>query len=349
MTPRAQRKKAINSNGIALLLVIWVLALLSVMVSEFCYTMRTEAKITRYYKEQTEARYMAQSGLNLATAALITKKINGHGRPKNTETDGDEDNNLMDLRINVDLPAVHLDKGYVKIRIDNDGGKVNINRANSKLIRLLFQSFDLTEQEQDIIVDSILDWRDKDDLHRINGAEDDYYQSLSNPYECKDGDFDMIEELLLVRGVTPDIYYNGLSKMVTVFQAPSPFNEKDLNKQTKEAYRLRQKKKKYKGPNYNLINLNAAPIQLLRAFPGMTDEMITEIVEYRMEKDFYRFNDLREIVGMDVYNSMARFLSITETPYYTIRSTGFFKDSNISESIEAVIEVNRKLKKKHRI
>jgi len=352
-TPNETRKAVLlkllcNSNGIALILVIWVLALLSVMVSEFCYTMRTEAKIAHFYRDQTTARYVAQSGINLATAALITQKSNTPARPNHSENTGDE-NPLLDLRINIELPVVHLEKGYAKIRIDNEGGKVNLNLANSDLIRLLVRPFDLTEEEQDIIVDSVLDWRDKDDLHRIYGAEDAYYQSLNNPYECKDGDFETIEELLLVRGITHEIYYGGLSKMVTVFQVPSPFNEKDLNKQTKEAYRLRQKKKKHKGHNYNQINLNAAPIQLVRAFPGMTDEMISEIIEYRLEKDFYRFTDLIDIVGMDVYNSMARFLSIAETPFYTIRSKGFMKDSTVSAKIEAIIEINRDFKKKYRI
>ena len=56
-----------------------------------------------------------------------------------------------------------------------------------------------------------MDWRDPDDFYRLNGAENDYYHSLSEPYECKNGDLDTIEELLLVRGVTTELYY-GIKK-----------------------------------------------------------------------------------------------------------------------------------------
>jgi general secretion pathway protein K len=62
-------------------------------------------------------------------------------------------------------------------------------------------------EARDIIVDSILDWRDADDFYRIHGAENDYYQSLKEPYRCKNGNFDSIEELLLVRGITPALFY----------------------------------------------------------------------------------------------------------------------------------------------
>ena len=77
--------------------------------------------------------------------------------------------------------------------------------------RAVFVALDDVNQDHhaDIIVDSILDWKDADDLHRLNGAESDYYLSLPNPYRAKDANFDTLEELLLVRGVTPEILYGG--------------------------------------------------------------------------------------------------------------------------------------------
>jgi type II secretory pathway component PulK len=60
---------------------------------------------------------------------------------------------------------------------------------------------------RDTIVDSIMDWHDGNDLHRLNGAEADYYQSKSPPYYAKNGDFSSVEELLLVRGMTPRIFH----------------------------------------------------------------------------------------------------------------------------------------------
>ena len=101
---------------------------------------------------------------------------------------------------------------------ENESGKVNLNRASEPLLKMMLNNFEIEDADKNIIVDSIMDWRDKDNLHRLNGAEDDYYLSLPQPYKCKNGDFTSIDELLLVRGVTPEIFYGGLKDMVSVYQ-----------------------------------------------------------------------------------------------------------------------------------
>ena len=57
------------------------------------------------------------------------------------------------------------------------------------------------------IIDAILDWLDPDDIARPNGAEREYYSGLSHPYAPKNGPFESVEELLLVKGVTPQLLY----------------------------------------------------------------------------------------------------------------------------------------------
>jgi hypothetical protein len=66
----------------------------------------------------------------------------------------------------------------------------------------------LPNMTQDI-ADSIIDWLDSDDTPRTNGAENSYYQALSPSYQCKNGPLDSLEELLLVRGVTPQLLYGN--------------------------------------------------------------------------------------------------------------------------------------------
>jgi hypothetical protein len=65
--------------------------------------------------------------------------------------------------------------------------------------------------ERDTVVDSILDWRDKNREHHLNGAEEEFYRGLDEPYSCKDGPIDVVEELLLVKGIreNPRIFYGG--------------------------------------------------------------------------------------------------------------------------------------------
>ncbi|HVA47155.1 MAG TPA: hypothetical protein VNH11_12375 [Pirellulales bacterium] len=57
------------------------------------------------------------------------------------------------------------------------------------------------------IADAILDWLDPDDVPRTYGAERDYYSSYN--YAPKNGPFESVEELLLVKGVTPQLLYGG--------------------------------------------------------------------------------------------------------------------------------------------
>ena len=96
----------------------------------------------------------------------------------------------------------------------SEAGKVNINLVSESTLRKIIGQLGLEGEARDIVVDSILDWRDPDDFSRLNGAENDYYQSLKEPYYCKNGNLDSIEELLLVRGVTPDLFYGrkGIKK-----------------------------------------------------------------------------------------------------------------------------------------
>jgi DNA uptake protein ComE-like DNA-binding protein len=84
--------------------------------------------------------------------------------------------------------------------VDDEGSKININTANrDTLMRLPGMTED--------VADAIIDWRDTDENPGASGAESDYYQSLQPPYRCKNGPFETVEELLLVKGVTPDLLY----------------------------------------------------------------------------------------------------------------------------------------------
>jgi general secretion pathway protein K len=326
--------KVFTNKGVALLMVLWVLMLLTVIVSEFCYSMRTRVNITRNFKESTQAYYIAVAGFH-RTVVEIIKQVNTPRTIETVDYDIEEDEEEIEWRINTDIPAAVFGNGEYKVRIDNDSGKVNINQADKGLLRLMLNGFALDEQEKDVVVDSILDWKDADSNHRINGAEDNYYQSLPDPYKCRNADFESVEELLLVKGVTPDIFYGGLDQMTTVIPADKAITIK--------------KRSRNKGTDYNKLNINGISPQLWRAFPGMTDDLVTQIVEYRKTKDFQSINELQQIVGPDVYASIYRYLTLNQSPYFTIRSVGTIRDSRIFEGVEAIIRMDNRIKKKYQV
>ena len=306
-----------NKNGIALFVVLWMVALLAVIVGEFCHAMRTEINITRNFKESAEGYYIALAGINRAVAELLIRE---HSKPEvlppeeeTAETDERE------WRVGATISPVNFGTGEYKVIITNESGKININKANKKMLLMLLNAFDIDENEKDVITDSILDWRDKNDLHHLNGAEDDYYLSLDPPYECKDADFDAVEELLLVKGVTEEIFYGGLESMVTIY------SETDK------------------------ININAASEKMLLSIPGMTEPAAQEIIKYRGEKEIKRISEINDIIDSDIYLSIKSYISLKMSPFYAIESFGGITGSSIKEGVGALIKIDGASDKGYRI
>jgi len=326
-----QSQTKINKEkGLALLMVLWVITLLAVIVGEFCYAMKTEINITRNFKESTQGYYIALAGVNRAVAELIKERSTtstGMQKPQSPMEDyaGDDDNtdavdeDLIEWRVGANIPPILFGEGEYKVKISNESGKININKATRGMLLMLLNRFDLDDSEKDTIADSIIDWRDKDNLHRINGAEDDYYQSLDDPYECKDEDFDAIEELLLVKGITADIFYGGLESMVTIYT------------QTDK------------------ININAASRQMLLALPEMTEIAAREIITSRGEEEIKRLSALNDIIDPDIYLSIKPYISLKMSPFYSIDSFGGINGSKVKEGLRVLIKIDSKEKKGFRI
>lgn len=319
-----------SERGIALFLVLWVMALLTVIAGEFCYFVRTEANITRNFKEETQTYYIAMSGLSFAIGELVVNEL----VPRQVKApDGKEEQEDIRLRINTDIPAIPFGDGQFKVERENESGKVNLNKAGAPLLKMMLSNFEIDDANKNIIVDSIMDWRDKDSLHRLNGAEDDYYLSLPQPYKSKNGDFTSIEELLLVRGVTPGIFYGGLKDMVAVYQ----------DKETGLANLIRA------NFDFNKININAASPRMLRALPRMTEDVVQAIIKYREKKDFRSLTDLSLLVGSDIYAGISPYITLSLSPYYTIKSVGMLKDSQTREGVQAVVKIDRRLTKGYEV
>jgi general secretion pathway protein K len=327
------RRISKNERGIALFLVLWVMALLTVIAGEFCYAIRTEANITRNFRDETQTHYIAVSGLYRTIQELVVNEF----VPRKAKAPGsEEEQEESRWRVNTDIPPVSFGDGRFKVEKDNESGKVNLNRAGEHMLRMMLNSFEIDPADRDIIVDSIQDWRDKDNLHRLNGAEDDYYLSLPRPYRCKNGDFTSIDELLFVRGITPKIFHGGLKDMVSVYQD----REETGSGRDNSGIALF---------DFNRININAASPRMLRSLPGMTEEAVEAIMKYREKKDFRSLNDLHLVVGSAVYGGISPYLTLDLFPYYTIKSVGMLEGSRTRQGVQAMVKIDRTLKKGYEI
>lgn len=337
-------RRQLSEKGIALLMVLWVLMLLSVIVGEFCFVMRTRINTTRNFKESTQSYYIALAGLNEAILQALMLQMTPPNTAVTVEAPGlgrDEDEGPPAWRFNVEMPPVPFGDGAYTVRMENESGRVNLNLAERDLLRLMLEGLDLDEEAKDVIVDSILDWRDSDRNHLLNGAEDDYYQSLPEPYECRDGDFETIGELVRVRGVSPEIFA-VLSPCVTVFPGG------DVKKHQQAAQMQSEGAPPSPGFDYNQLNINAISPALWRLL-GVTKESISDITAFREERDFQSMQELSDIIGAEAFGRMAAHLTLQRSPYISIESRGRLPESPITDGVWVRIRFDAEAKNKYRV
>ncbi len=203
---RGTRRK-VGERGIALMVTLWLLAYLGVIFMTFTFSMRTELAAAGNFREEAESYHLAEAGIYQAAAELINAETTVLP-PGFTPYDY-----LMEKWRN--NPYLHknvpLGRGSYWVTITDEESKIPLNGATDPMLARLLSNSGVTDDKLvSTIVDSIQDWRDPDNLHRLNGAEDDYYLSLPTPYRAKNADFEVIDELLLVKGMTPEILYGNI-------------------------------------------------------------------------------------------------------------------------------------------
>ena len=300
-----------SQRGIALLLVLWILSILMVIAMSFTFMTRSDAYSALYFREGVQKKYLAEAGIERGIMELIHRSVNKNQVVK-----------LEGMEIaKTDGRAYYgkLENGSYRFRLEDESGKMNINAlsdASGILLKNLLLNSGVPQGEADIIVDSILDWKDADDLHRLNGAESDYYLSLPNPYRAKDANFDTLEELLLVRGVTPEILYGGGETKGII---------RSLTLRPDSSF---------------TINVNVAPREVLMAIPGMTDSIADVVIANRETDDpaalQKSMEDIRIGLGQS-YALVSQFLGTGDSNTFAIEATGFMESEKTGYPIRTVV------------
>ena len=198
-------------QGVALILVLWVLSLLTIMASSFALTIKRETNLIANLRDHSKALAIAEAGITLAQLHLL--KVDKEQR----------------WRANGHIYATKFNGVKLRIKIQMESGKIDINKADEKLLSGMMKQTDLAEEKQQAIVNAILDWRDGDDLVRIDGAEAQAYQAANLSYVPRNKAFQNIQELRLVLGVTPELY-DQLKSMITVYSKNKKVDLKNANR-----------------------------------------------------------------------------------------------------------------------
>ncbi|MBK5971211.1 Type II secretory pathway, component PulK [Thiorhodovibrio litoralis] len=179
-------------SGIALVLVLWVLSLLTIMALSLTMTQRSQQALVRNEIDGARFRAMADGAVSLAMANLMSQP----------EFAAPEEVWLP----NGSAHRVLLDGFEISIRIFNQASRIDLNSVAGEQLRTLLELAGAEPDQLDALVGAIGDWRDRDQLPGLNGAEDDVYESEGYGYGAADQPFESVEELLQVRGMTFALY-----------------------------------------------------------------------------------------------------------------------------------------------
>ncbi len=253
-----RQKRAAGQNGFALVVVILVMLLASVLASQLIMLTRTELKISHNIKSRAVGHFLAEAGVNLGLFRLLDRPLDA---PVNLGPEEDWDKFYQGYKYALFLPT-----GRVTYYVSNESGKIDLNHASPRLMRL-FLAYELglepgtDDVRIDTIMDSIADWRDSDDMHRVNGAESEYYSNLDSPYIARNGPIKDPSEFFLIKGTrelagkfaAADIFtvHNPTGKIN--FNSVTPAMLDFLTSDSKEAAAAYQAAKKEYGYNIQAV------------------------------------------------------------------------------------------------
>jgi general secretion pathway protein K len=192
------RPQTNRQNGIALVLVLWVLLLLTIITGSFAMMARMDRLEANALLSGTQARLSAESAINLAVLALRDPE--------------DETRMLADGRVY----ETEIDGILLEVSAIDERGKVDINATDELTMVNLFTGHGMELSDAELLAAAVMDWRDEDELERVNGAEEDAYMAAGLQIGPANRPFMMTEELLQVIGMPYELY-RKLEPGITVF------------------------------------------------------------------------------------------------------------------------------------
>ena len=237
-----------NRRGIAMLAALWLVVGITVVVTEFALVGRERREVGLAAADRARASAGALGGFSMTRAQLEYALRAGP-----TSTAGAIGSaQAADPWLGVDSiysGSMMVDSMQVLIEAVDLGTRLNINVLSESELKTLFSNLLGDFVLADRLAQAISDWRDPDDIARVNGGERDEYLKAKLLRLPSNQNFRDLEELLDVKGMTQDIYELASPYLTTLGAAQ--------------------------------VNLNSAPVPVLRVLPGMNDEIISRILSAR--------------------------------------------------------------------
>ena len=248
-----------KEEGSILIAVLWSLFFLAALALTINVLITSQLGLAAKLRDRMTLRYLAKAGVARAIIEIRADETEGY----------DAANDLWSTNDEAFKKVALTDAGYFSLEHtlprDSDEGtetcyglvdeerRLNINRASAIVLKQFFETVaQISSQDAVDIADAIIDWRDEDDEPLENGAESPYYEALENGYACKDAPFEILEELMLVKGMTRPVF-DKLKDTITVYGA-------------------------------GVVNINTVDTMVLEGL-GLESDLAREIVSFRSGND----------------------------------------------------------------
>ena len=295
-----------------LILTLWVLSFLAVFAVGLSRNASAQLRMAAHFQNRLKMYYLAYAGIERAMVELSAAE----------ETSGDDSSekwvNSEELR------EILLGDGYIGLSIEDEASKININKVSLSILKTILENTAAIEPDEAAnIASSIVDWRDVDIITSTGGAESDYYEHLEVPYSCKNDKFQAFEEVLLVKGMTPQIY-SKIAGIITIY-------------------------------GDGKVNINTVGLGVLQAL-GLSSELANRIVEFRRGDDriegteddniFKTVAEIRNIgplfteEAIEINRLTSGNMLTVESNTFRISSTGIIKkgDYDLKRNIICVVK-----------
>lgn len=346
--PRCRRLGVGGDRGMALLVTLAIITVLVTAGLELNRRMRATVHAAAAARDRFAAEQVAVSGIHAAMALLIKDKL--ETRADSIQEDWASPEKLQEI-----LSEIAFEEGRVALEITDERARIQLNALVThpggqqfnpeqemlldRFLRPVIGEFEALESKDPVfdelnltatIINSLKDWIDSGDddaTTGLSGAESDYYESLDPPYGARNAPLADLEELLRIKGVSPDLFYGreglpGIAGFLTVHGSPA----------------TAQSPIGYDGK----ININTAELPVLRALlPAEYAELAQAIVDYRLQADNDLF--LHDLSPADWYQAVPGLAGIALAPQlitvasdlFRIRSTGALRE--VEAAVTAVV------------
>jgi len=324
-----RRARRARQSGVALIAVLWLLVILGLLSSALLTSTHFDVLATSNERCRLQASYAAQAGVADATEQLdrwlaVAQVAARGGTPAAGLLPAAADASEPGLLLEFDRP---LGDGRYRVVAVDVNSRINVNLATEQMLTTLLGEAGRPSNDAEALAQAILDWIDGDDLRRARGAEAAEYRRLGLDHLPRNGPIATLEEVLHVRGMTPEILYgaaddrwafgrrrSGIAQWLTV-------------------------------QGSGRINLNTAPPEVLAALPGFTPAVVAVVLDLRQRRWIWSISDVAadpRLGGAPSLEAVARqLIRLTAQGLGTegvwVRSQGAVSGCPVAADVEALL------------